>query len=68
MTDPKDRPFEDYDRLSFEHAARQETGSDRAEVVEVDDDADHVVVDTDKGRYIMQSDDLGFPHVVREAD
>ncbi len=58
--------FTDCDRRSFEHAAREETGSSKAEVVEVDDEKDVVIVETDHGRVTMQSDDLGFPHVVED--
>lgn len=60
--------FTEYDRRSFEHAAQEETGSSKAEVVQVNDEEDHVVVDTDGGRVIMQSDRHGFPHVVRRED
>jgi hypothetical protein len=58
--------FTDYDRRSFEHAAREETGSSKAEVVEVDDDKETVTLEVDDGRVTMQSDDLGLPHVVED--
>lgn len=58
--------FSEYDRRSFEHAAREETGSSKAKVVEVNDDDALVKVEVDNGSVTMRTDRWGFPHVVKE--
>ncbi len=60
--------FTDYDRRSFEHAAKEETGSADARVVEVNDDDSLVKVVVDDGIVTMRSDEYGFPYVAKKGD
>lgn len=56
--------FSDYDKLAFEHAAEEETGTKNAEVINVDDIEDEVTVRLEDDREVkMKSDDYGLPYI-----
>lgn len=60
--------FSDYDRRSFEHAAKEETGSSEARVLDVNDDDALVTVVVDDGIVTMRSDEWGFPYVATRTE